>query len=521
MSETQDSSDLEGPDLQHDGVPERDLAAGQMILGHADGQQVLLVRTPEAVRAIGATCSHYGGPLAEGLLDDGTVRCPWHHACFDVNTGRPLRAPALSALPTFEVAQRDGRVFVGPQVERPYLPPAPRTAPRSVVIVGGGAAGDSCAEALRVEGYEGPITMLSDDSDVPVDRPNLSKDYLAGTAEESWMPLRSEDFYRSHGIDLRLGTKVTGLLPREHRLELEGGETLDYGALLLATGAEPVVLPVPGAAEAGVRYLRSWADSRAIAEAARPGSTALVIGASFIATEVAASLTARGLTVHMVAPEELPLINVLGPQLAMLVRTLHEGHGVLLHLGRSVERFEPGAAILDDGERLEGDLIVAGVGVRPRTQLAEAAGLEVDNGALVDQFLHTSAPGVWAAGDIVRWPDPLTGERLRIEHWVVAQRQGRTAALNILGHETPFDLVPFFWSQQYDLAINYVGHAADWTDLEVIGSVEGRDCLVAYRTARGVTAVASVYRDRASLEAERAFERRDPHFIEEWLAAQR
>ena len=521
MSDVAEDQQLQGPDLKNDGLDNGDLASGAMTLGHVDGQQVLLARTSEGVRAVGASCAHYGGPLAEGLLDGNSVRCPWHHACFDLDTGRPLRAPALNGLPTFEVEERDGRIFVGQQVERPYVPPAPRATPASVVIVGGGAAGDSCAAALRVEGYTGPITMLSDDADVPVDRPNLSKDFLAGSAEESWMPLRGEDFYAENNIELRLQTRVARVIPEEHRVELEGGEHLEYGALLLATGAEPVVLPIDGAGEAGVRYLRTWADARAIVEAAQPSSVAVVVGASFIGTEVAASLAQRGLTVHVVAPDQLPLVKVLGPELASAVKALHEEHGVAFHLGRSVERFEAGAAILDDGQRLEADLIVAGVGVRARTQLAEAAGLEVDRGVVVDEFLRSSAPDVWAAGDIARWPDPLTGERLRIEHWVVAQRQGRTAALNMLGHEVAFDLVPFFWSQQYDVTINYVGHAAGWQGLEVMGSVEGHDCLVAYRTERGVTAVASIFRDRASLEAEQAMERGEPRYVEEWLEAQR
>ncbi|MEZ4503033.1 MAG: FAD-dependent oxidoreductase [Dehalococcoidia bacterium] len=516
----QNGSAPDGPDLQNEGIVESDLAVGDMLLGNVGDEGVLLVRTEDTVYAIGATCSHYGGPLADGLFDGSSVRCPWHHACFDAATGRAVRAPARDAIATYDVESRDGRLFVTHEADHRFVPTPPEHAPSSVVIVGGGAAGEACAETLRDEGYEGPIVILSADSDPPVDRPNLSKDFLAGAAEPDWLPLRDPEWYREHHIELRLETEVTHIDASARRVELADGESIEYGRLLLAPGSEPIVLDLPGDDASRLRTLRSWADSRGLASAAENASRAVVIGASFIGTEAAASLAQRGLEVHVVAPEALPLTNVLGPEFGAMVRALHEKHGVTFHLGTTVERLDGDTVVLEDGTRIEADLVLAGVGVRPRLDLARDAGLEVDDGVLVDERLRASAEDIWAAGDVASWPDPLTGRRIRVEHWVVAQRQGATAARNMLGHDEAFDLVPFFWTQQYDITINYVGHATDWNEAHVMGDIAAHDGMVAFSEARGTMAVASVFRDRASLEAEVALEHRDQREVAEWLERQ-
>ena len=512
-----------GPDLSK-GVEIAEIPQGGTLLGQADGESVLLVRPSggDEVFAIGPTCTHYGGPLAEGIIVGGQIRCPWHHACFNLRTGEAVAAPALDPLPCWNLEKRGSRLLLGGKLTR-AVPAPPARSPQSVLIVGAGAAGNAAAEMLRREGYAGPVTMISADEAGPVDRPNLSKDYLAGTAQEEWVFLRSKEFYAAEKIELILGNRVVALDPKTHRVELSDGTQRGYGALLLATGADPVKLSVPGSELAHVFYLRSLADTRAIIAraTAKESMCAVVVGASFIGLEVAASLRARGLQVHVVAPDARPLGRVLGPEMGDFVRTLHEEHGVHFHLGHTLKAIEEGIAVLDDGSRLPADLIVVGVGVRPSVALAEQAGLQIDRGVVVNQHLETSAPDIYAAGDIARWMDPRTGKGVRIEHWVVAERQGQTAARNILGRREAFSAVPFFWSQHYDVNIAYVGHAETWDRIDLAGSIAERSCLLAFRSGGKIDAVATIYRDRESLEAEALFERGDQDGLETLVARAR
>jgi NADPH-dependent 2,4-dienoyl-CoA reductase/sulfur reductase-like enzyme/nitrite reductase/ring-hydroxylating ferredoxin subunit len=473
-------------------------------------QDVLLVRSGAELFAIDAHCSHYHGPLADGIVTGHDIRCPWHHACFELRTGEAVRAPALSPLSVWKVEQEGGRIFVRQkQDEKKPAKKPPADAPRRIVIVGGGAAGFAAAEMLRREGFAGEIAMLSDDNAPPVDRPNLSKDYLAGSAPEEWVPLRPDDYYPQAKIDLRLSTGVAAIDSKARNVVLGDGKSLPYDRLLLATGAEPVKLPISGANQPHVHTLRSLADSRAIIANSKDAKKAVVIGASFIGLEVAASLRARDIEVHVVAPESRPMERVLGPDMGDFVRALHEEHGVIFHLGDTVTAIEGKRATLKSGGTLEADLVVVGVGVRPRLALAEQAGLKTDKGVVVDAYLETSAPGIFAAGDIARWPDPHSGENIRVEHWVVAERQGQTAARNMLGLREAYDAVPFFWSQHYDVPINYVGHAEKWDEIAVTGDIKGRDCLLRYKSKGRVLAVASIYRDVDNLKAELAMERNE------------
>ncbi len=495
-----------GPDLTR-GVARSDFTDGKL-LGHVGDEAVLLVQAGSDLFAVGAHCTHYHGPLAEGVLAGTSVRCPWHHACFDLRSGEAVRAPALSPLDCWKVEQRDGKIFVKEKLAQPKPRPAPtKDGVSRIVIVGGGAAGFAAAEMLRRRGFAGSIAMYSNDSAAPVDRPNLSKDYLAGSAPEDWLPLRPDPFYADNGIDLHLDTEVTGIDATARAINLPGGKTVGFDRLLLATGAEPVRLPIPGADLPHVHTLRSLADSRAIIDRAKSARRAVVIGASFIGLEAAASLRARNIDVHVVAPEERPMERVLGPQMSDFVRALHEEHGVNFHLQDTVTAIDGKRATLKSGGTIDADLVVLGVGVRPRLALAEQSGLTVDRGVMVSSTLQTSAPGIYAAGDIARWPDPYSGENIRVEHWVVAERQGQTAAMNMMGHEERFDAVPFFWSQHYDIPINYVGHAERWDEIAVEGDIKAKDCVLRYKRNGRVLAVASIFRDIDSLRAELTMER--------------
>jgi 3-phenylpropionate/trans-cinnamate dioxygenase ferredoxin reductase subunit len=487
-----------------------------MIEGSYEGTRVLLARVDERFYAIGGECTHYGAPLCEGLLVGKTVLCPWHHARFDLESGRATAPPALSGLKRYRVGVEEGRVRVLGLAPAASRPARPTRGPDPVVIVGAGAAGAIAAETLREEGFQGRVTLLEGEPSGPVDRPNLSKDYLAGNAPEEWLPLRSDAFYREGGIELRVGTRVERVDPAARTVTLAGGEELGWGALLLATGATPIRLPVPGAELGHVFTLRSLRDARAIIAEAGRAQSAVVVGASFIGLEVAAALRARKLDVHVVAPELVPMERVLGRDLGEFIRELHEQNGVRFHLGSTLQAIDRDHVVLSGGARVDAELVVVGIGVRPSTELAEQAGLTCDRGILVDATLRTSAPGVWAAGDLARWPDRSSGERVRIEHWVLAERLGRTAARNILGAEEPFRAVPFFWSRHYDVSIQYVGSAAGWQDAEAVGDPRHGQGAVLFKRGGRALAVASIGDARASLEAEIALGSADPAEIVEW-----
>ncbi len=492
------------------GVTANSIADGGMIAGRVGDDHVLLARSGDRFFAVGAQCTHYHGPLAEGLVVGNTVRCPWHHACFSLETGEALRAPALDPIACWRVERTGDQVFVRDRMQ-PSSSTRQRAAgsrqhPSSIVILGGGAAGLAAADMLRREGYDGPITMISADQDPPVDRPNLSKDFLAGEAKDDWIPLWPRDQYDERRIEMLLGSSVSSIDPAARTVTLENRTRREFGSLLIATGADPVRLPIPGHDTATVRYLRSFADSRSIVDLARDAKHAVVVGGSFIGLEVAASLRARGVAVDVVARGHVPLERVMGPDVGRFIQSIHEAHGVVFHLGQTVTSLAGRKVSLSGGSTLDADFVVMGVGVKPSTAVAEKAGIAIDRGIAVNEFLETSVPGIFAAGDVARWPDPHTGERIRVEHWVVAERQGQAVARNMLGRREPFDAVPFFWSQHYDVTIRYAGHAERWDSVTIDGSLDRRDATISFIRGGTKRAVATVSRDRECLEAELALE---------------
>lgn len=497
-----DEVKAQGPDLGQ-GIGLEDFGDRQLLRGHVGKEAVVLARLGSEVLAIGARCTHYGGALDQGMLDGETLRCPLHHACFSLRTGEALAAPAFDPVSCWRV-ERDGeRYFVR---ERASVPPAAAqpiqgSPPARIVIIGGGAAGFAAAEMLRRRGWQGQLSVLSAEADPPCDRPNLSKDYLAGTAPEDWIPLRGMGFYAERQIDLRLGTTVERIDAAAHAVVTADGSRHPYDKLLIATGAEPVRLPIPGAGQPHVLVLRSLADSRALIARAAKAKTAVVLGTGFIGLEVAASLRSRGLAVHLVSLDERPLERVLGRQLGEFVRGVHEGHGEVFHMGNSIASIGADSVTLSDGTVIPAELVVIGVGVRPRVQLAEAAGLAIDRGIVVDAQLRSSVPDIFAAGDVARWP--CRGESARIEHWVVAERQGQIAALNMLGAGLPYRDVPFFWSAHHEVSIRYVGHSLSWDHIEVEGDINAGSCAVRYLKDGRTLALATIGRDRAALEEAR------------------
>lgn len=478
---------------------------GEMKQISVDGSDLLLARVGGKYHAVGALCTHYGAPLVEGVLSGDRIVCPWHHACFNVATGDLEEPPALDALPCYEVRTEGENIIVSlPDESTDRRTPTMTRRDSSVdarlfVIIGGGAAGYAAAQTLREDGFRGRVCLITREDRAPYDRPNLSKDYLSGHAEAGWMPLRPDEFYEGCDIELVCKKEVTRVDARAKTITFEGGETLGYDALLVATGGAPRRLNIPGGDLKNVHLLRSFADADSIIESAKSSSRAVVAGASFIGMEAAAALAGRGIEVTVVAPSAEPFESALGSGVGGMFRRLHEEHGVKFKLGSMVYRIEGTskveAVVLDGGERIETDMVVIGVGVHPATSFLDGVSLHEDGGVIVDAHL-CAAEGLYAAGDIAHFPDARTGERARIEHWRTAQQQGRVAAHNMAGRVTTFDAVPFFWTQQFDAGLLYVGHASRWDEIIYQGDVAGRDFVAFYVKDGRVSAAAGMSRDR-------------------------
>lgn len=481
-----------------------DLKDGEMKAVSAEGAEVLLSRIEGKFYAVAAFCTHYGAPLETGLLNGDRIVCPWHHACFSAKTGNLLEPPARNALESYRVKIEGDNVIVllpgEPAGSRlPKMAARDKGDRRTFAILGAGAAGNAAAQAMREAGFSGRIVMITYENRSPYDRPNVSKDYLEGTAQPEWMPLRPDDFYEEHGIELLLNNKVMEADIAGKTIKFADGSTLEYDSLLLASGGVPRKLNVPGADLPGVFTLRSFDDADKIISAAGKASRVAIIGASFIGMEAAYSLRQRKLNVTVIAPETVPFERVFGKEIGKLFQKLHEERGVKFKLNAGVKQFEGEksleAVLLSNGKHIEADLAVVGIGVKPATDFLRGIRREPDGSIRVDRFFR-AGESVFAAGDIATHPHPHGGTALRIEHWRTAEQQGRIAALNMAGKKTAYNSVPFFWTVQAGLHLRYAGHASDWDEIIIHGEVSAQNFIAFYVKDNRVQAAAASQRDK-------------------------
>jgi NADPH-dependent 2,4-dienoyl-CoA reductase/sulfur reductase-like enzyme/nitrite reductase/ring-hydroxylating ferredoxin subunit len=481
-----------------------DLQDGQMKAVEVGEKKILLGRCDGRYYAIACYCTHFGAPLDQGYLQGDRVVCPWHQAVFDLKSGDLLEPPALEALTSFEVQVRgdDVIILVPDDFRQRRLPKMSRrdaADPRSFVILGGGAAGDSAAQKLREAGFKGKITMITQEKRLPYDRTNLSKSYLQGLAKDEWMPLHPEAFYRDYDIEILTEKKVTEVQPGKHEITFKDKSKLKYDKLLLATGGAPRLLKVPGADLRNVFTLRGYDDAIRILGASPSTKRVVVVGASFIGMEAAHSLRVRKLDVTVVAPETIPFQKVFGAEIGETLQRLHEKQGTKFRMGATVAGLEGNGSVeqvlLADGERLPADLVIIGIGVKPCTEFLRGITLDADGGLPVNAQFE-AAEDLYAAGDIASFPNWRDGTRMRIEHWRTAQQQGRIAALNMLGQRTEFRDAPFFWTSQVGCHLRYVGHAEKWDEVLISGDLSKQD-FIAYFVKDGVVlAAAGIRRDR-------------------------
>lgn len=493
------------------GIASTEVREGRIVAGILDGQDVVLVRHEGRVCAFAGRCTHLKAPLADGIVADGTIRCPWHHARFDVQTGEAVGAPAFAPLQRFEVVEDGGQLRIAGPSEPASVPEVADTEGLGrIVVIGAGAAGHACAEMLARHGSGAAVTVIDQEGDAPYDRTFCSKQYLAGKAEreDTALPMLGE-------VDVRSGVAVSRIDREGKVVVLQDGSRIPYDRLVLATGAEVVSPDFYGSDRADVFALRTLADADRLIAAASEAERAIVVGSSYIGLEVAASLIARGLQVAVVSDDALPLENTAGPEVGAMIRDLHEAKGVEFYMNRRIARWDGHVAMLDDGVEVKGDIVVSGIGVKPRVEVAEAAGLELADkadggGVKVDQYLRTSDPSVHAIGDIANGPDPRLGHSIRVEHWVVAQRMGQWLARHLMGQvDEGYADVPFFWSGHYDLSLRYVGHVASPDNRTIDGDVSARDFVVSFAEEGREQAILTAGRDELALEKEHRWERQD------------
>ncbi len=493
-----------------------ELCEGEMQQFSVESREILLIHEGGEFRAMAAHCSHYGAPLAKGILHQGRVVCPWHNACYSAASGKQLEPPGRKDLVQYPVSVNSGVVYVElPRSEEEHVTPPmlemavesaneqtgqQATQRETFVIVGGGAAGNAAAEMLRQLEFQGRLVMLSAEQTLPYDRTKLSKAFLQSDQVGSADLLRSPNFYQKHGIEVKTAAPVTKIDVKSKQITYGEDDTLIYDALLLATGGKVKKLPIPGSDLENVFTLRKVEDAQEILKAAQNSQRAVIVGAGFIGMEVAASLAQQGLEVTVVFPNEVPFETVLGADVGNMFLQMHQSHGVKFEPKEKVKAINGKTKVesvdLNAGETLAADMVIVGIGVEPATDFIEQLALdENDHSIPVNQYLQ-AAPSVYAAGDIAQFPHFVTGQPVRIEHWRLAMQHGQIAACNMMGQNIPFKAVPFFWTGQFDLKLRYVGHAEKWDDIAIQGSLKDQSFLAFYAQADQVMAVAGVGRDR-------------------------
>ena len=491
------------PMKQHQIAKITELANGEMKSYEVDDNQVLLVRQNDQFYALSGTCPHYGAPLAQGVLHDHRIICPWHHACFNAKSGKLEEPPALDDLRSYELQATGDDIFItfpddGSAPETPEMVKKDTSADqRKFVIIGAGAAGYVAAQTLREDGYKGEITLITKEERPPYDRPNLSKAYMQGEAPSEWMPLRTDDFYDKYGIDFMFNKLVTDLDVNEKTITLSDAEKIRYDKVLIATGGIPRQLNIPGKDLKNIFTLRSYANADAIIAAADKASKVAVIGSSFIGMEVAYSLSQRKLPVTVISPDEVPFQKAFGREIGELFKAQHEKNGTNFRLKRKAKKFEGNekvtGVILDNDEKVDADLVVVGIGVDPSTDFVKGIAIQEDFSLKVDQYF-SCGPDIYAAGDIASFTDWRTGALTRIEHWRTALQQGRIAAHNMAGKATPYNSTPFFWTRQAGLGLTYVGFATEWDEIIYEGEVESQDFLAYFVKGDQLLAITGIGR---------------------------
>ncbi|WP_428488058.1 FAD-dependent oxidoreductase [Rhodopila sp.] len=474
-----------------------DLPAGAMQPIEVEGDKILLIRDGVDVHAVDATCPHAGAPLVEGVRHGNRLVCPWHKATFCIQTGTVLEPPALDSLNRYDVRVDGQRVLLTYPAETPAHAEQAHDS-RCFVVVGAGAAGAVAAQTLRQAGFDGRLVMLDQVNRVPYDRTILSKYALSGEQGAEKSPLQTQSFYRQHRIE-RWTAEVTNVDANRRQITCADGTSLHYDAALLATGGAPKRPDLPGANLQNVFLLRSRNDADAILAQAERSERVVVLGASFIGMEVAASLRERGLDVTVVGKETAPFEKQLGARIGTAFTSLHEKRGVTFRLGCEIKALEGDRhvrrVVLAGGEALAADLVVIGFGVRPATSYLDGIVLHQDGSIPVDANLRVT-DGLYAAGDIAHFPLHGDGDPIRVEHWRVAQQQGRVAALNMLGQTTRYEAVPVFWTIQYLKRLDYIGHAVEWDDIVVHGDLEKPEFLAYYVKNGLIQAAAGLDRDK-------------------------
>lgn len=462
-----------------------DLKNGEMkSISVGDDKEILLIKLEDKYYAHGAHCTHYGAPLEKGVLHNNVLMCPWHHACFNAKTGDMLEPPARDSLPHYEVKIVNNDVIVMlpdelPQSRKPEMVKHNPEDKRNYIILGGGAAGNAAAQSLREAGYEGRITIITKEARFPYDRPNLSKAYLSGEALSEWMPLRDKEFYEGYNIDFLFSHKVEEINTDKKEICLNDNRLLMYDKILLAPGGIPKKLDIPGSECENIFYLRSFDDCNRIIDSAENISKAVIIGSSFIGMETAYHLHERKVEVTVISPDDIPFKKIFGAETGNLLRKLHEESGIKFKLNSRVQNFEGdekvNSVVLSDGEKINCDFVIVGIGVKPGTAFIKGLNLEDDGSIKVDEYLK-AGEDIFAAGDVASFP--FNGSHIRVEHWRVAEQQGRTAGFNMAGRNIKYNKQPFFWTQQAGLNLRYVGHAKKWDETLTRGDVDSKEFIL-------------------------------------------